>query len=85
MKAVLFSAAGLITAAALTISANAQQPCWEGAAPSCISPYMYNQPSWPANMYHYPPSAYYEGAAPYGSPYYSPYANSSHAYYMNPW
>ena len=62
----------------------AQQPCWEGPAPSCIAPYSYSQ--------GYRPPYYAPGAAANPDPYWqyyedgagSPFANESHAYIMNP-
>ena len=67
----------------VAVPALAQQQCWEGTAPSCLSPYVYNEPvppdydrlwsQWNANR-----------QSELANPNYAPFANSSHAYINNP-
>lgn len=77
-------AATLLTAAISAASAQAEQPCWEGTAPSCLPPVTYNPPYPPPLPYAYPTPYAYPNPAANGYSNYSPFENSSHAYITNP-
>ena len=82
MRFLLSAAVGLVAVA--VAPAVAQQPCWEGPAPSCIAPVNQGQAYRPQNYAPAPAASADAYPQNYQDNSNSPFANDSHAYISSP-